>query len=88
MKSLRQCPPLGGPKIYQIKVLGKLDESWSDWLNGMVISFESGSDGSAITTLVGNMVDQAALHGVLNRIRDLNLPLLSVQIVNPETTTG
>ncbi len=63
---------------YQIRVQGKLDESWSDWLEGMAISFEMGSDGSDVTILTGEVVDQAALHGVLNRIRDLNVPLLSV----------
>ncbi len=68
---------------YQIRVQGKLDESWSDWLEGMTISFEMCSDGSGVTTLTGTVVDQAALHGVLNRIRDLNIPLLAVLQLRP-----
>lgn len=67
--------------IYQIRIQGKLDESWSDWLDGMEILFEGCSDGPDVTTITGTLVDQAALHGVLNRIRDLNLLLLSVQLI-------
>jgi hypothetical protein len=69
------------PKIYQIDVQGRLDESWSDWLDGMTINVKKHSDGSDVTTITGAVVDQAALHGILNRIRDLNLPLLSVQLI-------
>lgn len=58
---------------YQIKVLGTLNESWSDWFNGMTITHEDG-----VTVLVGTVVDQSALHGILARIRDLNLILISV----------
>jgi hypothetical protein len=63
---------------YQIRVQGRLDESWSEWLDGMAITCEVGGDGADITVLTGVAIDQAALHGVLDRIRDLNLPLLSV----------
>lgn len=70
------------PKIYQIDLQGRLDESWSDYLEGMTITVEKRGDGSDVTTITGAVVDQAALHGVLNRIRDLNLPLLSVQIIS------
>jgi len=66
---------------YQITVNGRLDESWSEWLGGMAIAFAKGCDGSNITILTGEVVDQAALHGVLNRIRDLNILLLSVQVM-------
>lgn len=68
---------------YQIKVQGRLDESWSDWLEGMAMTFEKDNDGSDLTILTGEFVDQAALHGVLNRIRDLNIPLLSVLQIRP-----
>ena len=59
---------------YRIRVGGHLDDRWSDWLEGLVIQRQA--DGT--TVLVGPVVDQAALHGVLARIRDLALPLLSV----------
>jgi hypothetical protein len=67
-----------GQSIYQIKVRQKLDERWSAWFDGMTITFESASDGTPITTLTGVVVDQAALHGVLAKIRNLNLVLISV----------
>ncbi len=88
MKRIHPTPRVDSPMIYQIRVLGWLDESWSDWLGGMAITFARESDGSVITTLTGEIVDQAALHGVLNLIRDLNIPLLSVQLLNSETEFG
>jgi hypothetical protein len=77
-KDTNQPPELDQPTAYQIKVQGRLDESWSGWFNGMTITFESGSDGSSITTLTGPVLDQAALRGVLSKIWDLNLTLISV----------
>jgi hypothetical protein len=62
---------------YQIRVLGTLDEKWSDWFEGMTIVLETGSDGASITTLTGTVVDQVALRGVLSRLWDLNMTLLS-----------
>ncbi len=62
---------------YRIRVSGHLDDRWSDWLGDLVIHLQK--DGT--TLLVGPVVDQAALHGVINRIRDLGLPLLSVRRV-------
>jgi phage terminase large subunit-like protein len=61
--------------VYQIRVQGILDEQWSDWLAGLTITPQV--DGS--TLLVGPVRDQAALHGLLNKIRDMGLPLLSVE---------
>ena len=61
-------------EIYEIKIQGHLDTKWSEWFYGMTITHES--DGT--TTLTGEIVDQAALHGLLKRIRDLGLPLISV----------
>ena len=58
---------------YRIKVKGRLDKKWAEWFEGMAISHEGGD-----SILTGPVSDQAALHGLLNRIRDLNLPLLSV----------
>ncbi len=67
---------------YRICVGGHLDDRWSDWLAGLVIQRQD--DGT--TALVGPVVDQAALHGVLARIRDLGLPLLGVdrEVASPE----
>lgn len=66
------------PVTYRIQVGGRLDEKWSDWFSGMTIAFECGSDGSCVTTLTGAVVDQAALRGILEKIWDLNLTLISV----------
>lgn len=62
---------------YRIRVKGHLDDRWSDWLGGMSIHLQE--DGTSV--LVGQVVDQAALHGVIIRIRDFGLPLLSVRRV-------
>ena len=70
---VKQYPDPDGPIIYQIRVQGRLDENWSDWFSGMTITFEGG-----VTTLTGPVADQAALRGLLTRIWDLNLTLLSV----------
>ena len=58
---------------YQIMVRGRLDESWSEWLDGMTMAFEHG-----VTTLTGPVADQSALRGILSKIWDLNLTLISV----------
>ena len=70
---------------YRVQVRGHLDDRWSDWLGGLAVRRQD--DGT--TALVGPVVDQAALHGVLARIRDLGLPLLSVnREVEPHGTTS
>lgn len=61
--------------IYQIKIKGHLDLRWSDWFDGLVISHLPGG----VTVLTGPVVDQAALFGLLLKIRDLNLTLLSLK---------
>jgi hypothetical protein len=60
--------------IYAIRVQGHLDQHWSVWFDGLAISYDA--DGT--TVLRGSLVDEAALHGVLSKVRDLALPLLSV----------
>ena len=69
------------PIHYQIKVKGQLDPRWSEWFEGLTISHEA--DGS--TLLAGPVVDQAALYGILLKLHDLNLPLLSVILVETQT---
>jgi hypothetical protein len=66
---------MGTPEFYEIRIEGHLGSSWSDWLEGMRIQHEE--DGQ--TVLSGPLADQAALHGVLMRIRDLGLPLVAVK---------
>ena len=63
--------------MYQFRLKGHLDESWATWLSGM--SIEQQPDGS--TTVTGTVTDQAALFGLLSQIRDLGLPLISVNLV-------
>jgi hypothetical protein len=67
---------------YQIKVQGKLDEGWSDWFSGMTVTFEAGS--APITTLTGAVADQAALRGMLCKLWDLNLTLISVRRIEAD----
>ena len=66
--------------FYEIRVEGELGEMWTDWFEGLSIRKESAQDTECmITILYGTMSDQPALHAVLNKIRDLNLTLLSVK---------
>jgi len=67
-------------EIYQIKVKGHVDEKWSDWFNGLTITH----DEDGCSTLCGPLPDQTALHSVLNKIRDMNLPLVLVQLIEEE----
>lgn len=65
--------------FYRIRVGGSLDARWSDWFDGFAIAPQAGGE----TLLTGPVADQAALHGLLAKIRDLGLPLLSVERVQP-----
>ena len=60
--------------VYEIRVRGHLGEQWADWFDGMTIEREA--DGTS--RLTGSLADQAALHGLLRKVRDLGLPLISV----------
>jgi hypothetical protein len=63
--------------VYQIRIKGHLGHQWTDWFEGLSITLEDNGD----TLLTGSVVDQAALHGLLKRVRDLGMPLISVNRV-------
>ena len=69
----------GQPVIYEIRIQGHLGHRWTEWFEGLTITQEEDGD----TLLTGPVVDQAALHGVLKKVRDLGMPLLSVMRVEP-----
>ena len=60
--------------IYQIRIMGHLGRPWTEWFGGLTITHEANGD----TLLTGLVVDQAALHGLLKKVRDLGMPLISV----------
>ena len=72
------------PIVYQIRVKGQLDDRWADWFDGLTITLTKNGD----TRLTGPVVDQAALCGLLRKVRDLGLPLLSVNYVEPSQADG
>ena len=84
MKNVNQRLGLDQPATYQIKVQGRLSERWASQFDDMTIATEGEDDGPAITILTSTVADQAALHGLLNRIRDLGLPLLLVKRMGTE----
>jgi len=67
----------GQPMVYQIRIKGHLGPQWTNWFEGLTITLEEEGD----TLLTGPVVDQAALHGLLKKVRDLGMPLLSVNSV-------
>jgi len=69
----------GESTVYQIRIKGHLGAEWADWFGGLTITLEEDGD----TLLTGPVVDQAALHGLLKKVRDLGMPLVSVNRVEP-----
>jgi hypothetical protein len=69
---------------YRIKIKGKLEESWSDWLYDAAISSKGEENGAIITTITVSAIDQPALFGILDRIRDMNLLPISVEMIDEE----
>ena len=65
--------------VYQIRIKGHLGRQWTNWFGGLTITLENNGE----TLLTGPVVDQAALHGLLRKVRDLGVPLLSVSRVEP-----
>jgi len=71
------------PELYEIRIKGHLDGRWAEWFEGLTITPEDNGD----TRLTGPVIDQAALHGLLEKVRDLGLPLLAVGRLEPEPPT-
>ncbi len=70
------------PVVYEIRIEGHLDDRWAAWFEGLALKREA--DG--VTLLAGPVVDQAALHGFLRKVRDLGMPLISVIRVSTDRT--
>jgi hypothetical protein len=71
---LEPKPTPSQPEVYQIRLKGHLGSQWTDWFESLTITLEEDGD----TLLTGPVVDQAALHGLLKKVRDLGMPLVSV----------
>jgi hypothetical protein len=70
------------PGFYEIRIKGHLDDQWADWFGGLTLTLKEDGD----TLLTGMVADQAALHGLLKKVRDLGIPLISVNPVKPDQT--
>jgi hypothetical protein len=68
------------PLVYQIRIKGHLSQQWRDWFDGLTITLEDNGN----TLLTGPVVDQAALHGLIKKVRDLGMPLISVDPVKSD----
>ena len=79
MKKQRYRIYLDQPAIYQIRLLGRLGREWSTTFENMNIQAEKTDQGQMFTTICGTVTDQAALHGMLNQVRDLGMLLLLVE---------
>ena len=79
---LEPKPEPNQPTVYQIRLKGYLDPQWTDWFESLTITLEEDGD----TLLTGPVVDQAALHGLLRKVRDLGIPLVSVNRVSTSET--
>jgi hypothetical protein len=68
----------GGPEYYEIRIRGHLEKRWAEWFDGLRMTLDANGE----TVLTGTVVDQAALYGLLRKVRDLGLPLVSVRQVS------
>ena len=73
-------PDSDRPLVYEIKVEGHLDAQWKDWFDGMTMTLDENGE----TVLTGPVTDQSALHGLLKKVRDLGMPLISVNRIVPK----
>ena len=73
-------PDSDQPLVYEIKIEGHLGTQWKDWFDGMTMTLNENGE----TVLTGPVVDQSALHGLLKKVRDLGMPLISVNRIVPE----
>jgi hypothetical protein len=71
------------PRIFEIRIQGHLSQQWQDWFEGLIITLEEEGN----TLLSGPVADQSALHGILKRIRNLGMPLLSVNSLDSNQVT-
>lgn len=71
------------PATYEIRIRSKIDAGWSDWFDQMILNYTTDEEGT-VTTLVGTIKDQAALYGLIKKIRDLGLTILSINQVESE----
>jgi hypothetical protein len=75
---------LGQSTVYQIRLKGQLGPQWAEWFDGLMVTLDTGGN----TLLTGLVVDQAALYGVLKKVRDLGMPLLAVNCVEACQSEG
>ena len=75
---------LDEPGLYEIRIKGHLDNRWADWFEGMTLT----RDANGETRLTGPVVDQAALHGLLRKVRDLGVPLVAVIQIDAGQVNG
>jgi len=73
--------PTSNAKVYEIRLQGHLEARWVKWFDGLAITLENNGD----TLLTGPLADQAALHGLLKKVRDLGMTLVSVNTVEPDS---
>ena len=82
LNDLNQKTESSQPLVYQIRIKGHLSRQWTDWFGSLTVKLEENGD----TILTGPVLDQAALHGLLRKVRDLGMPLLSVNRLKPDAS--